>query len=156
MKKIDLGQTIGILANVGVLAGLILLAFELNQNRDMMRAQVRHQVSQGLIDQFFSTAANPELTEFVQRALASSLESPVEQARFESYLLARFRYWEDVHFQYRAGLYDDSEFGPATVGWKNLLRYEPVTEYWYRRKAGYSPEFVAEIDRLIDELKVGK
>jgi hypothetical protein len=32
MKKIDLGQTIAILANVGVIAGIAFLAFELRQN----------------------------------------------------------------------------------------------------------------------------
>ena len=39
MKKIDLGQTLGILANVGVVFGILLLAYELNQNRQMMEAQ---------------------------------------------------------------------------------------------------------------------
>ena len=29
MKKIDLGQTISILANIGVIGGILLLAFEL-------------------------------------------------------------------------------------------------------------------------------
>ena len=53
MKKIDLGQTIGIVANVGVIAGLLLLAFELNQNREITEAQTRHQVSQSMVDQFF-------------------------------------------------------------------------------------------------------
>lgn len=32
MKKIDLGQTVGILANVGVIAGLVFLVVEINQN----------------------------------------------------------------------------------------------------------------------------
>ena len=32
MKKIDLAQTIGILANIGVLAGVLLLVYELAQN----------------------------------------------------------------------------------------------------------------------------
>ena len=32
MKKIDLGQTIQIVANVGVIAGLVLLAYEISQN----------------------------------------------------------------------------------------------------------------------------
>ena len=41
MKKIDLGQTISILANVGVLAGIIFLAFELQQNNELMAQQQR-------------------------------------------------------------------------------------------------------------------
>jgi len=154
LKKLDLSQGVGILANIGVLGGLLLLAYELKQNRDMMRAQVRQQISQGVIDQFYNSAANPELNEFVNRALSGQLTSSVEEDRFGDYLLARFRYWEDVHFQYRAGLYDESEFLPQTVGWKALLVYEPVVDYWGTVKAGYSPQIVAEVDRLIDELGV--
>ncbi len=32
MKKLDLGQTITILANVGVIAGIVFLGYELRQN----------------------------------------------------------------------------------------------------------------------------
>ena len=38
MKKIDLGQTITILANVGVIAGIVFLAFELQQNNELLAA----------------------------------------------------------------------------------------------------------------------
>ena len=34
----------------GVLIGLLLLIAELNQNRDMMRAQVRHDLVMGIVD----------------------------------------------------------------------------------------------------------
>ena len=39
MKKIDLGQTITILANLGVIAGIVFLAVELQQNNQLMRAE---------------------------------------------------------------------------------------------------------------------
>ena len=39
MKKIDIGQTITILANVGVIAGIVFLAFELRQNNSLLAAQ---------------------------------------------------------------------------------------------------------------------
>ena len=41
MKKIDLGQTVSILANIGVIAGIVFLAFELQQNNRLMAAQAR-------------------------------------------------------------------------------------------------------------------
>ena len=40
MKKIDLGQTIGILANVGVIAGIVFLAVELRQNNELLATQI--------------------------------------------------------------------------------------------------------------------
>ena len=41
MRKLDFGQTIGILANVAVLAGIVFLAFELDQNSDLLASQAR-------------------------------------------------------------------------------------------------------------------
>jgi hypothetical protein len=42
LKKIDLGQTIMILANVGEIAGIVFLAFELQQNNEALDLQARH------------------------------------------------------------------------------------------------------------------
>lgn len=39
MKKIELGQTIQILANIGVIAGIVFLAFELHQNNEQLELQ---------------------------------------------------------------------------------------------------------------------
>ena len=41
MKKIDFAQAATILANVGVIAGIVFLGFELRQNNDLMEADVR-------------------------------------------------------------------------------------------------------------------
>ena len=39
MKKLDLGQTITILANLGVIAGIVFLAIEIQQNNQLLRAE---------------------------------------------------------------------------------------------------------------------
>jgi hypothetical protein len=48
MKRIDIGQTITILANVGVLAGIALLAVELRQNTKLLRAHLTTSRSVGI------------------------------------------------------------------------------------------------------------
>ncbi len=42
MKKLDLGQTITILANVGVIAGIIFLAIEIRQNNSLLASQASY------------------------------------------------------------------------------------------------------------------
>ena len=63
MKKVDLGQAITILANVGVIAGILLLAYELNQNQRMMQAQTRSQISDTLVNMLSQDMAIPGLFE---------------------------------------------------------------------------------------------
>jgi len=82
LKEIDLGQTVTILANVGVLAGLLLLAFELNQNRQMMEAQTRHEMAQSIVEQLGEIASNADLASIQGRGWCGRLESEVEESRF--------------------------------------------------------------------------
>ena len=41
MKKLDIGQTMSVLANVGIIAGIVFLGYELQQNNDQLRSQSR-------------------------------------------------------------------------------------------------------------------
>jgi hypothetical protein len=50
MKKIDVVQTIGAVANFGVIAGIIFLGLELRQTQVLARAQMRNDLAQQRID----------------------------------------------------------------------------------------------------------
>ncbi len=41
MRKLDLGQTISIIANFGVIAGILFLALELRQSSEILEAEIR-------------------------------------------------------------------------------------------------------------------
>ena len=82
MKKFDLGQTINVLASLGVIVGLLLLVFELSQTRQMMEAQTRHELSQGIIDQGIAVATDRELAEVIEHAQAGKLDSRVEEIQY--------------------------------------------------------------------------
>ena len=49
MKKINLSQTVGILANIGVIAGIVFLGIELQQNNELLQAQARFNLNQNSI-----------------------------------------------------------------------------------------------------------
>jgi len=149
LKKIDLGQTIGLFANLGVLVGILLLVYELNQNREMMKAQTRHEMSQGVVDLLLTEATNPELNRILNRGLSGEEITGAELERLEIMMSAYFRYWEDVHYQYRAGLYDDSEFSRQKQSWANLLTSRSALEYWCGVRDRYSEAFVMEMDSLL-------
>ena len=55
-KKLDLGQTITILANLGVIAGIVLLAIEMRQNNELLAAQDKSELSR---QQAASSYASP-------------------------------------------------------------------------------------------------
>ncbi len=149
MKKIDFGQTLQLLGNVGVVVGILLLVYELNQNRDLMEAQTRHEIAQSIVEQLGEIASNGDLADLTLRARCGRLESEVERERYFSHVNSRLRYWEDAHFQYRRGLYDEAEFSASREAWRAYIQPGATQEAWNRMKLSFSSEFVREIDALI-------
>jgi len=148
MKKIDVGQTITLLANVGVIAGIVFLAIELGQNKDLMRAQIRHELSQGAIDTIVRESADLETVNLFRRGLEGGELTPDEQIRFNQTLSAWFRYMEDVHFQYRNGLYEHSEFANQVNVWKGRLQMPSVHDHWCATNKNFAAEFVESVNSL--------
>jgi len=138
-------------ANAAVLIGIVLLIVELSQNRDMMRAQTRHELSMGIVDLLQTAATDEQLADVLLRAHAGDRLTARELFQFEMRTNALFRYWEDVHYQYRAGLYDDIEFGRQRDAWRaSLANSRLAQQYWCRVRSLYSPQFMAEMDSLLD------
>ncbi len=134
-----------------MIAGILLLAYELNQNRQMMEAQTRHELSSSIADQLLVIAANPELNDFIYRAETGEPLSGADQSRYWSYAFARLRYWEDVHYQYRAGLFDENEFVAQRESWRQVLRQPGLRQFWGQFRSNFSPEFAADVDALVSD-----
>jgi hypothetical protein len=65
------------------------------------------------------------------------------------YRAPTFATWQNVHYQYRNGLYDEEEFRVARVGLKVRLSRPGVAAMWCDTEEQYSREFVAEVERLL-------
>ena len=151
MKKLDLGQTLGILANVGVLTSILLLVYELNQNRQMMAAQTRNAIADTLIQILSDEADNPVFQNAEVKIAAGERLSPLEERQVISRRIARFRYWENVYYQYRQGLFDDNEYIGQRESWRRILSDARAREHWCRRANVHSEQFLAEINALLGE-----
>ncbi len=68
MKKIDLGQTITILAKLGVIGGIVFLAFEVRQNTAQMRAEAAYSVHQDVQRLNEALYQDRDLVDLINRA----------------------------------------------------------------------------------------
>jgi len=138
-------------ANIGVLAGIIFLAVELQQNNENLEAQSRR-------DQFeFRTVAgamlvtNTDLAEIAFKAHNGDELSPSEDFRFAQWAYQIFRAWEWQFNEYLEGALTQVDL--PTVGWANQFKnYPTLQEKWEARKGNLSPEFV----RFVDNELLGK
>ena len=148
MQKIDPGQAIGILANVGVLVGILLLAYELNQNRQLAAAQIRNDISQTAVMTRLTMAENGATSVLRRMAAGQDIEAKELELATAS-LAAVYRHWENQHYQYRIGLYDQSEWDAIKVGIRRTLSVPGVWQSWCGTPDGFSAPFVADIDELM-------
>ena len=110
MKKLDLGQSVTLLANVGVIAGILFLAMELRQNNEMIRGQTRSQIARDMVDLFQTNMNDSDYADVLLRGNSGEELSELERYQYERHRSAWFSYFENVVYQHGIDLYDDEEF----------------------------------------------
>ena len=145
MKKIDLGQTITILANVGVIAGIIFLAIEIQQNTETLETEMRFNQSERQTEVVEELFRSPHLA----AALAKALNEE-ELTREEDLMLSALaaRIFTSLNWQY-----DEMQRGNVSalpvINWRRVVHryslggydYPLFANYWEQVKSTVSPEF---------------
>jgi hypothetical protein len=147
MKKIDLGQTVGILANFGVIAGIIFLAVELQQNNEMMRAQTRSELSRDVIELQSSNMNDSAYADVLLRGNKGEELSELERYQYRRHRNAWEWHWENIVYQHRIGLYDDAEFAvQIEIIRRDMASLPGLKDHWCTNRPWRSTELVAAIE----------
>ncbi len=140
MKKLDLGQTISVLANLGVIGGILLLAYELRQNNSLMEAEARFNRTSMAVNAWYFNTENVDLSELRERARNNEPLDGAEQRRVDAGMMALFVMLE---WTFRE-LGSDSS---ATNQVREVQRHNFSTDVsysrvWEARKQSFAPMFV--------------
>ena len=144
---------LSLIASVGILAGLVLVAIELNQNTNQLRLQLVFQTTQKLFENNRDLlGGNPTPT------IAKSITNP-EHLTYEEFLIASawvlngLNEWEDRFFVHEAGLISDRDWKrhiDENIGW--TLGYRFAQGYWQISKSAFEPEFAQYIDQALTNI----
>jgi hypothetical protein len=157
--KLNTWLTLG--ANIGVLIGLLLLVVELDQNSDVVRAQI-HQARSDNFETFMVEIADtehllPALTKL--RAAGgpkdvSSLQKldAIERERVRVYLRGRVMGYDNLHYQYKSGFLEEEFYKIRVEG--SIRAQAPLWSELGLINLGadnprVSPSFAAEIERVL-------
>ena len=153
MNTENLNRWLTLGANIGVLVGIILLIVELDQNRDMMRAEIRNELARGVSDFLPSIVNDRDFADALVRASAGEPLTPAEDLQINAWYDLVFGYWQNVHYQYRQGLYDESEFSRHMDAMSAVLDENPISNrYWCRERLHFSAPFVEFMDGLFGDV----
>lgn len=111
MQKIHLGQAIQIIANLGVIAGIVFLAIEVRSASDANQLQSAYVGAEGFNQVNLLLAANPDLS----RIFVVGMDDPdrlsnTEAAQFANLLRSIENQGSMVWTRYRLGLIDAEEW----------------------------------------------
>jgi hypothetical protein len=144
MKKINLGQAINTLANLGVIAGIIFLGFELQQNNTLMASQSRANQTEQVLTLQSEVFLNADLAEIIYKASTGEPITGTEKLRLDA---MQQKLILGMQFQFEEFLNGalDRVNVPA---WRAIYRGRntsfrvPLEKAWADLKGALRPEFV--------------
>ena len=145
-----------LIANIGVLIGLALLIVELQQTREATRAGTRSNLAEEISSLLSGIAMDADMADIRLRGDAGEELTRLESYRYDLIQRSLFRYWENNHYQYRMGLYDESEFIAHKMVWGRYVNSSKrLPGYWCSIRGITSEGFAREMDSVIIESPCG-
>jgi len=146
LKKIDIAQFVGVLANIGVIAGIVFLGIELRQNNDLLRAEARASrvtMSQGA---FLPLMQSSDLVQALGPSLGDDRDIDTLLVTFYyQYILVG---WEYSFFEVQFGALEESAL--PVNGWRGLFGLMPgLRAHYESRRETFRPQFVDFMDSQV-------
>jgi len=149
LKKISLGQTISIFANLGVIAGIVFLGVELQQNNQALEIQARS----GREDLFRQAITRryqiPEMLSASVKFRRGDALSDEEALILDWENHAVFVDWMLIYMQVHDGILDEETI-PISL-WRDGFNeaFPLMPESWSARKQTYRPDFVEYMEENV-------
>jgi len=147
MNTQSIKHNIEIIANVGVLMGIILLAYEVNQGNQLLELQAEYTQYQGVFYDWEPIATVPQVSELIVRAMNRDSLSEAEQLQLEYMGMKTLKALEWEYIQYRNGNIERFPTGGIRLNW---YEWPPLAAGWPKFRAGLGhPDFVAFMEENV-------
>jgi hypothetical protein len=148
MSPDTLSRWIAIGANLGVIAGIVFLALEIQQNSEMLEAQVRAERTTSRLRPSELLANNPHLAQALYKGRAGEPLTDEQLDLLNVFYNYTMTSWEYLWKEYEAGLLAREDLG--IDGKRRLFRSFPgLSERWPVISDLYHPGFVAWVEENV-------
>lgn len=136
-------------ANLAVIAGILFLAFELKQNNDLVRAEVRLERAKIRIDAYGQRVSSDAALQANVRSRSGEALNAAETELLESLAMQSYTRWEYVVGEYNEGLL--SWESVPIEDWRRVVSENPymVTTWRHRGHKGFDPGFVEFVEKFV-------
>lgn len=140
MNLDSLNKWLTLSANIGVIAGIILLAVELNQNNELLKSEARYNLQFSRAEELRQIAENEDLMKIWFKAGVDIELTADERNRLFGMLVQRFVHWEWYYEQYRGGLIRFENI--PIKAWQGIMESSERRKIWDSSVNLFTPEFV--------------
>lgn len=148
MEKLNQWMTLA--ANVGVLIGIVFLAYEVRQNTEAVHAQTREAILSAAQTELQAVRNDPNLIDSIVREGPLTVD---EQVKLYTWLVSILKIREFSWLQRKSGVIDDAQWRSELAVTQAILQAPRVRLWW--DKVGHktvSSEFREFVDSAIAEL----
>jgi len=154
MNTSKLNEWLTITANLGVIAGIVFLAIEVQQNTEIMQAQTQDSITEKQMDWYMNIGTSEFASDLYfkgreEGVLAFEVDS-AEINAFNFIAHANPRIWENEWYQYKKQLFEDDEFLARSRIWPVLLSSPGFRAVWDSQKGIYAPDFREYLDAKLE------
>lgn len=143
----NINRWLTLVANLGVVAGIVFLAFELHQNNENLEAQSRFTLKENRAGMNRQIAHDPGFAAILVKARSNDALSNVEQMQLNAWFRSNLANWQWDHDEYLRGSLDLN-----AESYRSFSRAFPqMQDMWNSSKASYTTEFQDFMDTEIIE-----
>ena len=152
MKLDSINRWLTLIANLGVMAGIIFLAVELQQNTVATELSTASSFQDRFSAIELFIAGNPEFSELLDKGRTGAEVSRPEQLRLMVFYGTVLRQWQINHLQYLSGALDEDVWlGSKDYMAKILNEDVGLLNRWQSGKSHFSPKFNELVESMTAE-----
>jgi hypothetical protein len=140
-------------SNIGVLAGILFLGLEIEQNSELMQVQIAQTRSSDAVAAQELTINSPYIPQIRIKVNNGEQLTPEESMRYADFFRASIRVQDNILFQYQEGMLRESEIRSIEAFVKGRIATpEANRQLWERSKAIYSDEYIEYVDSILRDI----
>ena len=157
MKLENADKWLSVIANLGVIVGIVFLAYELRQNTLATDLEVASNFQSSFSEIEMLISGNPEFSEILMKG-----RNDLELTDHERFRLANFygnvlRHWQNVHYQYFTdGLDEEIWLGQKEYFTLVLSEDTGLVDHWRGSQRHYSPRFNSLVESMIAAVEISQ
>ncbi len=143
-----------LVANIGVMAGIIFLALELRQNSLTTQLSAVGSLQGTFSEIELFIAGNPEFSELLDKGRMGANTSAPEQLRLMVFYGTVLRHWQFIHLQYLSGVLDEDIWLGSREYMARIIGEDiGLFNRWQTSTDEFSPRFNELIESMTVDLQ---